>query len=341
MGFLAALSILILTDTAIKWLVFGNPLPIPFYAKQRGFYEGYIGAELWNPVSFTRTFVTDHFLAVLVVTLGCNLRSRRFTLAALIPILLTFAYLATVMQIMGFAARFYYPALPLLIVAAYHVLDSWMTRNENRLPRITRRFVFGRGAALVALLLVVFPISARAERWYKQRARKAHPNLSISGLYDPPRSAPLLDKAFGVVHVMARFVNDCPSDAVWAMSEYGFISAAAPDVRILDLAGLHDPATIDGADVVTRLFENKPDVIWFPTRNYTGMIAAIQTHQVFINQYDYWPGAFEWGIAIRRDSVHHASIMRAMRRAWQSFYGGEVPPPARYVGKPMSGPSSS
>ena len=339
--FAVTLGVLLALDTLIKWRVFSHPLPIPFYAKSRAFYEGYIGAVLWNPVSFTRYFVTHNIVAAGVIVLAYRTAAWRVVVAALVPVVLTFAYFATVMQIMGFAARFYYPALPFVMVSAYAVLDAWFDQPRRRpVSSATRSQPVGwsiltRLGALGLLLIALFPAAVWAEGWYKHRARRLHPDLGVSGLYEPARSAPLMNKPFGVVLQMAALVNDCPPETVWAMSEHGYISAAAPDVRILDLAGLHDPASITGTNVIARLFARCPDVIWFPTRNYTGMITSIKTHDVFVRDYDYWPGAFEWGIAVYRNSPHREKIMQALDRAWRDFYGQPLPSSARWTGRPV------
>ena len=51
------LGALLLADAGVKTWVFGNPLPLPFYAKRGDFYAGYIGAARWNPVYATQDFL--------------------------------------------------------------------------------------------------------------------------------------------------------------------------------------------------------------------------------------------------------------------------------------------
>lgn len=330
--FICAIGVLLAADTAIKWALFGNPLPIPFYAKTGDLYAGYIGAEIWNPVTYTRRFITDNIAAVLIVIVGFRMDAWRVAVAAFIPIAFTFAYLGTATQIMGFSARFYYPALPLLVLVAYYILDQWLNRPKTMHQSRPFVSIAGRIAALAVLGVALYPASAWAETWYKQWARAKNPNLSQAGLYESVALPNTKIGAFDIVRVIADFVNAAPKDAVWAMSEHGYISAAATDVTLFDLAGLHDPATMDGGSVTDRLFERRPDVIWFPTRNYTGMVTAIETNDVFIRDYLNWPGAFKWGIAILRDSPYREGIESAMNDAWKKLYDEPVPPPARWLG---------
>lgn len=328
----AVMGMLLAVDTAIKWAVFGNPLPIPFYAKTGDLYAGYIGAEIWNPVIYTRKFIVDGITAVLIVLVGFRVDAWRVVVAALIPLTITFTYFGTAMQIMGFAARFYYPALPLLVIAAYHVLDRWCCEAPATWASRPAISVAGRIAAFALLWIVLFPLSGWAETRYKQRARAQHPDLSVAGLYEDIQLPDTDHNAFDVAKDIAAFANAAPKSAVWAMSEYGYVSAAATEVKIFDLVGLHDPESIRGGSVVDRLFERRPEVIWFPTSNYTGMITAIETNDVFVREYDYWPGAFKWGIAVLRDGPHREGIDSAMREAWRKLYDQPVPPPARWIG---------
>jgi len=326
--FVVVFGALLLVDGVVKTVVFGNPLPLPYYAKAGSFYEGYIGNLLWNPIRYARFFVINQMLPVLIMILAVSRRSWRLVVAVMIPCVLTFGYYGTVTQIMGFKARFYYPAMPFLIVAAYHALDTRVALfREGRL-----RFCFRRLAVRLVMLgacaVLTLPLAGKGAEWYEERCRRLfYTNILRSDLYEPAQTAPRLGWSPSM-NAVGRMVLYCPAQVVWAMSEHGIISASAPNVTIIDLAGLHDRNTLSGKSTIDHMFERKPDVIWFPHSDYTGMVNAIQTHVLFAEEYDYWPGAFDYGLAVRRDTPYKSEIGRALRETWRMYYRIECPPPS-------------
>lgn len=288
------LAALLLIDTAVKTAVFGNPLPLPFYAKARGFYEGYAGAAKWNPVSYTRDFLLNQGPALAVLALTVGRHSWRLAAAGLLPCLLTFAYLGSLNQIMGYAARFYYPAMPLIVVPAYHALDRWIGVTRAR-PRTCVSWAFGgRVVGLALLTAAAVPLSGRAARWYGHRCLARQPAGPPYTMSQPTASVPPLGWVT-TIRAMIALTQACPADVTWAMSEHGFVSAVCPDVTIIDLVGLHDRNTLTGRPVAQHALEQRPDVIWFPHPDYAGLVRAIQSSPLFQEHYDYWPGAFDYG----------------------------------------------
>ena len=88
--FLSSMIAVLLIDGAAKWLFFGSPLPLPFYAKQHGAYAGYANPDGPNPFFLLATFlaVVLPFLCVLLLLAG---RSAAATLVALLlPVCVTF-----------------------------------------------------------------------------------------------------------------------------------------------------------------------------------------------------------------------------------------------------------
>lgn len=332
----ATLAGLLLLDAGVKTLVFGNPLPLPYYAKTRDFYAGYMGATAWNPASYTRDFLLNQSLPLLLLILAVNRRSWRLVLATLIPCGLTFAYYATITQIMGFEARFYYPALPFLLVGAYHALDARLEQFRVLRQRMSWRAAGARIATVAALAGLEFPIADRMTAWYDARFRRQNPNLYTPGLYEPPRTAPELGW-MPSLQAVSTLVRTCPVQTVWAMSEHGLISALAPDVQIIDLAGLHDRNTLTGQPTAQHMLAQKPDVIWFPHLHYTGMLYALESSPTLAQEYRYWPGAFDYGLAVHRHSPARAAIERSLREVWRATYQFDLPPHARRTGKPAGG----
>jgi hypothetical protein len=326
-SFTVTFVVLMSLDTWVKTLVFGDPLPLSFYAKTGTFYEGYTAARQWNPFLYTRYFLLNQAIPLLVLLLGVGRDSWRLVATLLVPCIVTFAYLATTTQIMGYEARLYYPALPLWVAGAYHVLDRRIETWTETGFTVRVRPLLVRVATVLAAALVLFPLGSQAASWYYARATRLNRDQLQPGLYRPESTAPFLPRS-RVLEAIARMVGECPRGVVWAMSEHGSISASAPDVRIVDLTGLHDRSTLAGKSIVQELFDQAPDVIWFPHRNYTGMVNALLTHPSFDQRYDFWPAAFNMGLAVRRDSPQRDKIQACLATAWSAAYSSPLPPPA-------------
>lgn len=330
--FATILGVLLLADAGVKTLVFGNPLPLPFYAKRGDFYAGYIGAPRWNPVYATQDFLLYQAVPLVLLVLTVGRHSWQLALAALVPMVLTFAYLGTAIQIMGYEARFYYPAMPFVLVAAYRAVDTALPRLRGLTWRTSLRRLGARSVALAVLGLLVFPGGNKAALWYEAYCQRRHPDLRTPGVYGAAQAIPPLDWVPSM-RAITRLVGNCPPKTLWAMSEHGFVGAMFPNVTIIDFAGLHDRDTLTGQSIVAHALAQKPDVIWFPHSHYTGMVAALEASPVLAEDYDYWPGAFGYGLAVRKQSPWRAEIDRALHDVWRACYQAECPPPALRAGK--------
>lgn len=324
---------LVAADTIVKKLVFGDPLPLAFYAKGAGFYLGYAAAGQWNPIRYLQSFLIDLTGPLLILLVTVHRRSLRLVLTCLAPCAATFCCLMTVTQIMGYQARFYYPALPFLVICAYAALDLGIEKVSMGRLRLSLRTVAGRLVLAGGVAVVVFPVAGRAASLHERQSQRRQQNLPTRGFYTPNRSAPRLGWWKGI-QAMARFVQSCPPQAVWAMSEHGFISATAPEVTIIDLVGLHDRHTLSGKLSVDHVFDRRPEVIWFPHTHYTGLVNALLTSDRLERDYDFWPGAFDYGLAVRRQSSFQEAIRTALQAAWLEYYRRPCPPPSVPTGDP-------
>ena len=107
-----------------------------------------------------------------------------------------------------------------------------------------------------------------------------------------------------------------------------FVSWTLLVSAIIDLAGLHDRGTLSGEPTVQRMFARRPDVIWFPHADYTGMVNALQSSSLLGKDYAYWPGAFDYGLAVRRGTAGAADVRQALRQVWQETYRTHLPLPS-------------
>ncbi len=123
-----------------------------------------------------------------------------------------------------------------------------------------------------------------------------------------------------MVKVVANFSQALPSGTIFAQSEYGYVGAKAPNIHIIDLVGLHDPYFAHNGFSASELINRQPDLIWFPHYHYTKIIASILNSKEFWEQYDYFPGAFDYGIAIRKASPKYQEIYNAINKSWRETY---------------------
>ena len=126
------LFLVLAIDTLIKYIVFDDPLPLSFYAKTSGYYEGYLGAMIGirSVIYLNLENLSCHSWSLL----SFQLKKHTLKLFAtfLIPVFLTFAYYFSVLQIMGFEARYYFPATAYLIVAGLLMLDRHLDSEFKR-----------------------------------------------------------------------------------------------------------------------------------------------------------------------------------------------------------------
>lgn len=326
--FWIALVVLLVIDTATKSAIFSNPLPIPFFAKRGGFYEGYVGVIDWNPISYTRLFVVNQAVPILVICLFATRRSARLLTASLIPTVLTLGFLATATQIMGYQARFYYPSMPLFIVTAYYVLSHRWMFGETPPVRDNVRTILCRMSIIAFLIILNGPLAGIGQRWWESSQRQSLGQWFEIQDQQKVNRYPRIEWG-NAAQALSQIVQSAPVEATWAMSEHGYIGAVSPNVTIWDLAGLHDRNTLTDTPIVDHVLGKRPDAIWLPHPDYVGMVRAIETDESFVNDYDYWPGAFAYGLALRRQSPHYAALRQSARAVWRETYQFSMPRPAR------------
>jgi len=119
-----------------------------------------------------------------------------------------------------------------------------------------------------------------------------------------------------------RVARRLPAGSVLAASEVGSIGGLAPQVAIIDMAGLNDREIAMHGFSADRLLRRRPDLIWLPHHDYTGANAELLGNAQFRQDYALYVGAFNYGIAIRKEGPLHARIEDVLRRAWAETYPG-------------------
>jgi hypothetical protein len=123
-----------------------------------------------------------------------------------------------------------------------------------------------------------------------------------------------------MVLAVAKISKALPKGTTFAQSEYGYVGANAPNIHIIDIVGLHDPYFAHNGFSINEFINREPDLIWFPHYDYTKIMTLIIDSKEFWEQYDYYPGAFDFGIAIRKESPKYQEIYNAINKTWQDIY---------------------
>jgi len=314
--FAAAVGILLFVYAGL----FGSALPVPFYAKSGGFFKGYAGAANWNAVGYILTFLRDTAPFTAVVILLAGRKKALELLSVLVPLFITFIYLSSTVQIMGWFARYYFPSIPFVVLSAYVVLKEAMT---NRI-RLTAGYLAKRIAVLLLVFLPVFCSPVRTGLmglWIKAHSQTTlltqdTEYRTVSGRL--PKSIPWWD----LISYMASLVGELPEGVTVAATEHGYLASENMHAVIIDMAGLHDIELARSGFSSERILSQEPDLVWLPHTDYTWFRKALLDDPVFQDGYDYYPGVMNYGIALRRESPLHDEMLSALESVFQRAYPG-------------------
>jgi hypothetical protein len=120
---------------------------------------------------------------------------------------------------------------------------------------------------------------------------------------------------------IASIAERLPSGASIALSEYGYVGARAPEVTLIDMVGLHSPEIARNGFSASALLEEQPDLIWLPHHDYRDVLHALLESERLWAEYDVYVGAFDFGVAVRRESVNRERVLEAFMHAWRERYG--------------------
>jgi hypothetical protein len=312
-------------DLLIKWRLLGTPLPLAFYAKQPGHYQGFAGEFTWNPFWFLHVALACVWPFILAAVLGLRRESVRLLLVLGLPAACTWAALFAVNQIMGHLGRFYFPSLPLVVLAGAVLAAGWAREGMSRIsaesaPRLAREIVLRLSLALL-LLLGGAQVLDTAGAWYQTRTQ-GQTLARLDGFAVPASKAlPEID-SWQSSQEIARLAADAPAGTRIAMSEHGLVGALAPQAVIIDVLGLHDPIFARQPFTAAELWRRQPDIIWMPHPDHTQMVRDILDSDELWQRYDVYPDAFTYGVALRRNSPHFARLAALFADRWQAAYPG-------------------
>jgi hypothetical protein len=313
----------VLVELIVCKMYFHTALPLSFYMKGRHAYEGF--REVWHPELMMLAFLAACELYLVAMILLGRREDWRLIVCCVTPALVTFAYLGTVTQIMGFNARYYVPYFAFFVVPALLVIDRWMASGdisvEKQWPGKT---LLVRGFATGVVMLCFLAGSSEAVQAAIRRTEARVHVEYAPVLVEMSASAPLPGVPWDV---MMRDLTDLlvvplPRGATMAATEVGYLGERASQVNVIDMAGLNDnEIALHGFDVHALLLR-KPDVIWMPNNDYTYLNAWMMSDPELIKEYDVYAGAANYGLAVRKDSPYRAEIDRQMKVFWSAVYPG-------------------
>jgi hypothetical protein len=302
---------------------FHTALPLSFSIKSLHGYVGYAGN--WKPISAMYLFFSTYRAYVLALALFARRRDWRLLAIFFVPLLATFCYLLTVTQIMGFLARYYMPYLALVVVPALLVVDRRIAEWQagDRSAWSGRDLVWHGAAVTVVLLCTVGPVPPGIGRILDRRlyaGTMVYDSVTLHVAAQKPLPPTLyLDTMWGLTD---ELVAPLPAGASVAASEVGYLGAKAPQVTIIDTAGLNDTRIALHGFNMDALLARKPDILWLPHPDYTYQRGLMLTDPALLQQYDVFAGAANYGLAIRKDSPYRAQIEQEWQALWQQLYPG-------------------
>lgn len=336
--FLFGLLVVLSFDSLLKIIIFGDPLPLPFYAKTNGYYEGYSAAYKCNPITNLFEFFRyiAPFLVIMFVFISKN--SFKIIVSFITPIIITFVYYFSVLQIMGKAARFYFPSLPFFIVSSFLIIDNHSKEREKEENRNSNQMSF------IHLIIIFFAVFFASNVNFQHTIEKLYeywflssPKIYLpSAKYATVSSRPPLPSLgwWKTIQEFSEIAVRLPKGTRIALSEYGFIGAKASNIHIIDPLGLHDPFFAHNGFSSEEFFKREPDLIWFPHPDYTKITSLLLDSQEFWENYTFYPGAFDYGIAVKRTSPHLQQIYNVLERLWHKNYGDiDI---AEYIARPIT-----
>jgi hypothetical protein len=310
-------------DLLICKMYFHTALPLSFYMKSRHAYEGY--RAVWHPELLMLAFFAACQVYLAALVLLARRQDWRMIFCCVAPPLLTFAYFGSVTQIMGFNARYYAPYFAFFVVPALLVVDRWWAaRSESPEQVWFGKTLLVRGFVTAGMMVCFVGLSSEG---VQAAIRHAEHRTHVE--YDQPKmeinaAQPLPETPWDttMTQVTDLLVTPLPAGATVAATEVGYLGRFAPQVNVIDLAGLNDNEIALHGFSTEALLVRKPDLIWMPNTDYTYQRGLMLSDPAFLAQYELYDGAANYGLAVRKDSPIRSQIEKQMEVYWSTAYPG-------------------
>ena len=307
-SFYASLFVLLALDTGAKYLYFGDPLPLSFYAKSAGFYQGYAGGYKWMHLKYLKYIFFFYGAPLLLLLLYIDRKRLKTAAVFLLPFAVTAGYLATVVQVMGGSARFYVPSVPVLVCGAFIALCG-MRFAKPKTPNIMLALA---GVAAYAMLFFYSGVQVEHQKAMAMEQLRLHrEGVAKSGYACKEVSE------YGSIEIFNLLLKDLPDNVIVSASEYGLVAAENPGKIIVDLIGLHNRLMHSPGGIEATLRQTRPDFIWMPHEDYIRLREEIIGTPYFRDNYEFIPEALHHGIAFKKEgttltAAYRAGILQAL-----------------------------
>lgn len=307
---------LVVADLAFKYHTFHDILPLPFFVKSSGYYQGYMGEADWNAMSYFIQFLQYSFVWIAISLVFVRRQQLQQYVPFWIPVFLTCMYFFTAVQIMGVSARYYLPALPFLIFPAFEILsqNAFTISTGERLKTIFNKALVSF-IVFAALFFYADNISTVFSTHFLENRKPYQFQNQIScSKYFPVVTSDYTD-----------FYDLCkklPTGTTIAASEVGRLAAYNPHLKIIDLGGLHEPYFAHHGFSAKHLLEQKPSIIQLAHYNITKVNYDIINNPQFRAEYEFYPNLFYLGVAIRKTDT---LIYHQFQSEIASLYGIQSP----------------
>src|SRR6185436_4236054 len=85
-AYVGIFAALVVADLFLKVRLFGDAIPLSFFAKQHGFYSGYVGAYRWNAAGYALTFMANSPPWLVLIIALADRSTAPLLAAALAPV---------------------------------------------------------------------------------------------------------------------------------------------------------------------------------------------------------------------------------------------------------------
>ncbi len=302
MQFSALIIAFLIIDSFIKYKYFGYVLPLPFYVKKAGFYEGYMGFRSWCPQQYLEPFLQLLMPAILSACVFLQKKDWKIALAFAFPTLVTLIYMTSVLQIMGDHSRYYMPSLPFILLGSMVITHNFVKKTTtNNVILLCAAMIFCHFFVRFATTYNVKQTAIAEEQAEKYpHAKFGH---RMNALYENWEAG-----LIGFAHIVKKL----PTNVNVAASEYGLTSVENKETKIMDWAGLHNKDIAFGRGFEQPLLRYKPELIWMPQPHDSKLWFSICSNKYFQENYDFYPNAMLYGMAIRKNSKYKTTILQAL-----------------------------
>lgn len=309
LGILFFPAALVLAELLLSRYYFGVALPLSLYAKALKNYDPYFSLNFL----FLASTCAIPFLGALAISLRPS--QIPFLSIFFAPAALTSLVLLGANQITGLNGRYYVPFIPFIIVPAIVMITE-----SSKLGGAGRKTFLPH--ALIASLAMYFTLSLGIYIIENSASSSTDESSAPQVRLFVSATDPLPDKPwFQVIQTLGDdLIAHLPAGAKVAASEVGYIGAVAPQTEIIDMPGLNDTNIALHGFTTSYLFAKAPDLIWLPHTDYRSLRNLILKDSRLLDKY-LVIAAFNYGLAIRRDSPLRKQIEADLIPIWQKLYG--------------------